>query len=327
MVEKYKYLGVTLGFCLQLSLLSEQLSLAGSRAVGQIIGKTKCNLDLGFGSYSKLVDACVMPVLTYCCGAWWTGRGNIAKLDGVQLRAIKFYCGVPRSAPSLGVLGDSGWIPGVVLRDLETLRLFNQIAKMPVNSLTRQIFEYDRSHFGEGEWSRNARSLCASIGKLDSWLETRVVNITDVKKKLLTMYEHVWKDQILRKSKLDLYCMVKNGYECAPHLKANIPKHARSLISQLRMGTLGLQLERGRYVNISRSDRICKLCATDVEDQLHFLFSCPKLLLTRDVMYAGLPELCVQRNPVNKFQTLCTHPHAMGRHVSSLWNMRQTLLT
>ena len=33
-------------------------------------------------------------------------------------------------------------------------------------------------------------------------------------------------------------------------------------------------METGRYQDIPREDRICKLCKEGVEDEIHFIFNC-----------------------------------------------------
>ena len=50
-VPTYQYLGVTLEFDLNSESIVIQLFAAGSRALDQIIGKTRSNYDLGFGSF------------------------------------------------------------------------------------------------------------------------------------------------------------------------------------------------------------------------------------------------------------------------------------
>ena len=37
-----------------------------------------------------------------------------------------------------------------------------------------------------------------------------------------------------------------------------------------------LEIEREQYRNTPASQRICKLCNLEVEDELHFLLECPK---------------------------------------------------
>ena len=38
----------------------------------------------------------------------------------------------------------------------------------------------------------------------------------------------------------------------------------------------------GRYDEISRCDRICHVCGLNIEDEIHFLFNCPKYSSIRD---------------------------------------------
>jgi hypothetical protein len=52
----------------------------------------------------------------------------------------------------------------------------------------------------------------------------------------------------------------------------------RTTFSQYRISNHKLQIERGRYENIPREERICKLCDSgEVENEFHFAVTCPKL--------------------------------------------------
>ena len=51
----------------------------------------------------------------------------------------------------------------------------------------------------------------------------------------------------------------------------------RRTFSQYRVSNHELQIERGRYENVSREQRFCKLCNTgEVENEYHLALSCPK---------------------------------------------------
>ena len=128
-VTHYKYLGVTFDQHMQMDMAIDQFSKAGSRALGQLIGKTKDNYDLGYCSYSRLFNSCVAPVLDYGSAVWSIGK-DCSKLDQVQLRGSRYYLGIPKTAPSIGVTNEMGWTPGVVRRDLEMVRLYNQLTSM-----------------------------------------------------------------------------------------------------------------------------------------------------------------------------------------------------
>ena len=135
-VQSYKYLGVVLDENLTLDETVKQLSAAGSHALRQVIGKSKANLDLGLQSYRLLFDSCVAPVLDYASGAWSMGR-DCPKMEQVQLRAIRYYCGLPRTTPVAGMMKEMSWILCVVRRDIENVRLYNQFIRMPPSCLNR----------------------------------------------------------------------------------------------------------------------------------------------------------------------------------------------
>ena len=53
-------------------------------------------------------------------------------------------------------------------------------------------------------------------------------------------------------------------------------RKARSLISQIRLGILPLEIEVGRFRRISPEDRVCQNCNMGVvETEVHFICECP----------------------------------------------------
>ena len=82
------------------------------------------------------------------------------------------------------------------------------------------------------------------------------------------------------------------------YLKLNMDKYKKSLLYNLRFGTLNLKIESGRFSKTPRESQICKLCNTDVENELHFLFVCEKLQqepVNKEAsrLYAELFALCL----------------------------------
>ena len=70
------------------------------------------------------------------------------------------------------------------------------------------------------------------------------------------------------KPKLHLFRQIKLNHAVEKYVFNNINFSLRSCIAQLRFGTLPLTVETGRFMS---------LCDTkNVEDELHFLFTCPK---------------------------------------------------
>ena len=51
----------------------------------------------------------------------------------------------------------------------------------------------------------------------------------------------------------------------------------RAFLAKLRGGSAPLEIETGRYVRTLPDLRVCKLCKTGVEDEMHFTLHCAEL--------------------------------------------------
>ena len=309
-VSKYKYLGLTVSEHLDLSISIDELCNAGSRALGGVIGKTKDVHDLCFDTYSRLFQACVTPILDYASGAWGLG-GQHPKIDAVQERAARFYMGLPKNAPSLGYTGDTGWTPSAVRRDLNSLRLYNEIIQMDGSRLTRRVMEYDASA-GDGEWSRNIQNIMKHLDMENNWSRRTPVNIKCAKNKLIKLYEEVWRECVENKPKLRTYKSIKNNFEGESYLKVNLCKYKRSLMARLRCGILPLELETSRYQGVPPEKRICKMCKNASETELHFLFECNALMNEKEKLFDKMPDLR-NHNPIECFKLLTNMPYVFSK--------------
>ena len=176
-----------------------------------------------------------------------------------------------------GVTGEMAWKPGLVRKEIETIRFYNQLCNMPDERVTKQVFKWNKILLNLNSWSHNMEQLSDCLGVTDRWNQNLSIGIKCSTKKLIDYYELAWMDKVQSKHKLELFSKVKNSYVPEAYLTCNLPKSKRSLLCQLRCRVLGLQLELGRYGNVPVEDRICKLCNLSVETELHFLFQCREL--------------------------------------------------
>ena len=65
----------------------------------------------------------------------------------------------------------------------------------------------------------------------------------------------------------------------------DLPKYQRSVFAQYRCGILPLQIEIGRFRNIELPDRLCQICNTEVEDEIHVLLTCAAYTEPREKMF------------------------------------------
>ena len=125
-------------------------------------------------------------------------------------------------------------------------------------------------------------------------------------------------NEVSDKSKLQFYSSIKSEMGVEKYLSAHINKHERSLITQLRCGIIPIQLELGRYSNVSRDQRICKLCNDGVETETHFIFECKKLEQKRIELFHLCPNLLNYSQTKAKYLYLNNRPYVLGKYISKM---------
>ena len=157
-VSTYKYFGVIFNEKCTFLNNAENLAKAGGRALGSIISKIHNLKEFGIKTFEKLFNACVVPILDYCSSVW--GFNNFSSVDDVQNRSIRYFLGVHRFAPKLGINGDVGWLPSKERRHINIIRYWNRLLDMDNRRLCKQVFQWDYN-LCKNNWSsvgdRNVR--------------------------------------------------------------------------------------------------------------------------------------------------------------------------
>ena len=115
-VEKYQYLGCTITEHLNLKLTADSLAEGAGRALGKVTAKHFQNKGLGYNTYTKLYNTCIIPIMDYGSGIW--AYSNNDNLDKIHQSAIRVFLGVGRFTPVPGLIGDIGWTPPIICRKI-----------------------------------------------------------------------------------------------------------------------------------------------------------------------------------------------------------------
>lgn len=107
--------------------------------------------------------------------------------------------------------------------------------------------------------------------------ESYDIFLTVIKNRILDQYYQNWYRQYINNSqRLTSYCRFKHEFTLEPYHYRIHEKHFKIALSRFRLSSHDLEIERGRYSNIPREDRICKLCSLNVvESAYNFLLVCP----------------------------------------------------
>ena len=147
---------------------------------------------------------------------------------------------------------------------------------MQNNRLTKRIAEFQLININNSTWFDNLYTILEKLNKTHYIIEGREVDVNNIKCELSDLMHEEWSSTICHKPKLRNYVKFKQDINVEEYVTINISRSQRSLLAQLRMGILPLNIETGRYLRKTLNERLCLLCNQNtIEDEFHFLFSCP----------------------------------------------------
>ena len=88
-----------------------------------------------------------------------------------------------------------------------------------------------------------------------------------------------------------------------------------------------LEIESGRYTRKKLSERLCKLCNSDVEDEVHFICLCPTLNNIRSCYFTKL-HIDVNESFMEQYINVICHldVKVMSNFISEMWFTRNNII-
>ena len=130
-------------------------------------------------------------------------------------------------------------------------------------------------------------SIFENIDMINTFHQHQACDLERAKNNIWELVLSDWRAELETKPKLHLYKKHKSDFRPAIYLNFYVPKHQRSLMAQLRCGTLPLRIETGRfnltrdsnsnrYRSLAVEERLCQVCNnSSVENEINFLCVCP----------------------------------------------------
>ena len=144
---------------------------------------------------------------------------------------------------------------------------------MPESRLPKMIFNMEYEH--KNSWCRDLLSIFEQTNFVHIFDNKITVDPSDVKVKLLEIFDTNFTNSLPLKQKLRNYALLKFSFDPEPYALKYLSRNKRSIFAQLRMGILPLRIETGRFQNLDLIDRKCVYCNLgQIEDEHHFLFNC-----------------------------------------------------
>ena len=286
-VREYKYLGFIVTPSGEITTGLRDLRNRAMKALAKMKKSLGAFFRHDISNSIHLYTYVIRPILLYCCDFW--GCLKLPKNNPIETFHTMFckqLLGVRRQTSNDAVLQELGLLPISIHATKIAMRNWERIHKEKANMLLIV------SHFNAFEenlpWSANVRDIFSQNGLLEDFLrrvegleeddEDSLANI--LLERMVDQYNQTSFGKINSSNKLKVFSQLKTEPGRETYLsKVIISKHRRAM-SKLRLGAHSLEIERGRYEEADRADRLCKHCQAfglqEVEDEAHFLLKCPQ---------------------------------------------------
>ena len=306
MVRSYKYLGFVLTpsgeICTGLQDLRDR-AMKGFMKMKNDMGTT-FNQDIP--TTLSLIDSLIKPILLYASDFW--GCLKLPKnnpIENLHMMMCKQILGVQKQTTNIGVLLELGRTPLSLSAIKFAIKNWERIHLEQGNELL--VNGYNDSDIS---WGTRIRTTLELNGMLNFFNSESSSDYPFIYMKVFqkiyddfhqTSFDTIKKDE----SKLRTYSLFKTEIGLERYLVETKNVTDRVATTKFRLSNHKLMIEVGRHDDTPRERRFCPFCPHAIENEFHFMFSCPTYSHLR-VRY-----LRPKTNNIRSFQFL---PHDAKLH-------------
>ena len=289
-VRSYKYLGFLLTPSGEINSGLQDLRERALKAFMAL----KNNLGYAFNQDVEttlvLIDAMIKPILLYNSDFW--GCMKLPKnnpIENLHMSICKQLLGVQKNTVNVGVLLELGRVPLSLYAIKLAIKNWERIRNNRANCLL--ITSYKESSIENLPWILNIRKVLEENGMLNHFLNVYYdrkpcfVNKRIFQTLCDQFHQNAFESIRKEGSKLRTYAIFKTNIGYENYLSKITNPKIRTHITKLRLSNHNLMIETGRHKKINREMRICPLCHKGIEDEMHFLFSCPAYKTIREDLF------------------------------------------
>ena len=130
--------------------------------------------------------------------------------------------------------------------------------------------------YNGSNWAFQIKNILDDLGFSNIWIHQNDIDIPFnlIKQRLLGTYKQSWYSTIIKNIKT--YARCKHEFEIEKYFDFIKEKKFKFALTQFRLSSHNLAIERGRFENIATTERVCVLCNSNlVKNDYHFLLVCP----------------------------------------------------
>jgi len=322
----YKYLGIELDNCLSFKVFKERLLHKAKTNMGRVYSMGIRSGFLSVKGSINLYQALVRSILEFSCELW----GKDAWKDGenIQLEMSRRILRCSRKSTNEAVLGELGFWSLRARRNLKKIIYWFHILSLPNSRLLKQAYLMSRANPDKkSNFASTIHSILNKYQLLEVWKnDSKIWNLDGTgnnKAKSLPEHKRFWRNYLTKvvhkyeerdwrermrrvpkapkkpkvideekQPKLRTYRSFKTHLRLEKYLMTSANYQGRALMTAIRIGTNKLQIERGRWIQQKRLERVCKQCSMNqVENEVHFVLLCPKYEELRQKLFQKIASI------------------------------------
>ena len=259
----------------------------------------------------------------------------MSDLEHVLLNFYKTLLQIPRSSVNAAVRGELGAFPLYIDSQSQLIKYWLRLHNLPNDRIVKKA--YDIALEQEQDWVVHVEDILCRHGFQNVWLNPTVdaKHFGNVfKQRLKDTFVSGWRQEIRNYSKLQTYSKFKTDFTFEKYLSSIQNKSFVANITKLRISAHCLEIEKGRYKNVPATQRRCPTCEHNVEDEFHFLLSCPTYSeerLTLMNMISRNSDITLPETSSDTFNLLmsCPEPISLyiGQFISAALQKRNNIIS
>ena len=299
-VKTFKYLGFSISAknCSFLPTI-EDLSIKANRVVYALNSKIKLS-KLPTKLALKLFSTLISPILLYGSEVWGPfidfdfEKWDKSKIEQVHTQFVKRILGCNFKTSNIMSRGEVGKRP-LLTEIIKRTILYMQDIQKRKDSLAFKAWKFETNN-------DTLPNFVSFINKFNLRHNDIIeANKYEVKRACHDYYDRFWSVGLQNSPKAISYKTFKSNvkFESYLHQLKNV-KH-RIALSRFRLSNHTLMIEKGRHMRpqIERNDRKCFHCKDQIENESHFVTTCPLYTLDREKLFQTCRENSVHFETLN----------------------------
>lgn len=314
--DTYKYLGIMINKNGTFTNAQEHLSKQAQKATHALNrALIKENIDINI--ILRLYDSLISPIATYGSEIWLPFAinhkvnfqifdlfnvflSNKLPHENLHTKFCRRILGVHKNTMKIPVLAELGRFPLSINIIGQIFMYWIHIITTKETSHVNRIYNLQKTNLecNGNSWVFFIKTLMHKLGLTHVWKNQHTFNKHKLKHVIINKLQHeyirFWKNHVKSGcSKLKFYDTIVKEYQLEPYLLSTNNRKHRQAMSKLRISAHDLDVERGRYRNVPREQRLCKICNV-VEDEIHFLDNCQ---IYTDIRQKFLSNFSMHKKP------------------------------